>query len=84
MFVYLFPRQSFEEAILAELRNKLRLFRFMNGEMTQQELADKLGVTRQTIHAIERGKFNPSTRLALQIAKVFGVSLEEIFFLEGE
>ncbi|MFB0537488.1 MAG: helix-turn-helix transcriptional regulator [Anaerolineae bacterium] len=69
---------------MAELRNKLRLFRFMNGEMTQQELADKLGVTRQTIHAIERGKFNPSTRLALQIAKVFGVSLEEIFFLEGE
>jgi putative transcriptional regulator len=84
MFVYLSPRQSFEEATLAELRNKLRLFRFMNGEMTQQELADKLGVTRQTIHAIERGKFNPSTRLALQIAKVFGVSLEEIFFLEGE
>lgn len=70
--------------MLAELRNKLRLFRFMNGEMTQQELADKLGVTRQTIHAIETGKFNPSTKLALQIAKVFGVSLEEIFYLEGE
>lgn len=69
---------------MAELRNKLRLFRFMNGEMTQQELADKLGVTRQTIHAIEKGKFNPSTKLALQIAKAFGVSLEEIFYLEGE
>ena len=69
---------------MAELKNKLRLYRFMSGEMTQQELADKLGVTRQTILAIEKGKFNPSTKLALQIAQIFGVSLEEIFYLEGE
>ena len=56
----------------------------MNGEMTQQELADKVGVTRQTIYAIETGKFNPSVKLALQIAKTFQVSVEEIFYLEGE
>jgi len=56
----------------------------MNGEMTQQELADKVGVTRQTIYAIETGKFNPSVKLALRIAKSFQVRLEEIFYLEGE
>lgn len=66
------------------LKNRLRTFRFMNGEMTQQELADKVAVTRQTIYAIETGKFNPSVKLALQIAKTFQVSLEEIFYLEGE
>ena len=56
----------------------------MNGEMTQQELADKVGVTRQTIYAIETGKFNPSVKLALLIAQTFHVSLEEVFYLEGE
>lgn len=69
---------------MGELRNRLRQFRFMKGEMTQQELADSVGVTRQTIHLIEAGKHNPSTKLALQIANAFGVSLEEIFYLEGE
>ena len=65
-----------------ELKNKLPYFRFMNNGMTQQELAEILGITRQTVLAIEKGKFNPSARLALQIARVFKVSVEEIFFLE--
>jgi putative transcriptional regulator len=72
-----------EEVALIELKNKLRTLRFMNGEVTQQELADKVGVTRQTIYAIETGKFNPSVKLALLIARSFQVNLEEIFYLEG-
>ena len=72
------------ELALSELKNHLRRLRFLHKEMTQQELADKVGVTRQTILAIEKGKFNPSTKLALRIAQVFGVSVEEIFYLEGE
>ncbi|MBT3756006.1 MAG: helix-turn-helix transcriptional regulator [Candidatus Cloacimonetes bacterium] len=64
------------------MKNKLKQFRFMNGELTQQELAEKLEVSRQTIIAIEKGKFNPSMRLALLIARVFNVNVEEIFFLE--
>jgi putative transcriptional regulator len=50
--------------------------------MTQQDLADKTGVTRQTIVAIEQGKFNPSTVLALKMARVFGVTIETLFELE--
>jgi putative transcriptional regulator len=49
--------------------------------MTQQDLANAVGVSRLTIHSIETGKFNPSTLLSLKIAKFFGVSVEEIFFL---
>ena len=67
---------------MAGLKNKLRLMRFMNGEMTQQELADILDVSRQTIHSIEKGKFNPSVKLALHIAQVFKVQVEKIFYLE--
>ena len=54
----------------------------MNGEITQQQLAKEVGVSRQTIIAIEKGKFNPSVRLALQIAKYFNTRIEEIFYLE--
>jgi putative transcriptional regulator len=72
------------EDSLKVLKNKLRTLRFMNGEMTQQELADKVGVTRQTIYAIETGKFNPSVKLALLIAKTFQVNVEDTFYLEGE
>ena len=50
--------------------------------MTQQQLAKEVGVSRQTIIAIEKGKFNPSVRLALQIAKYFNTRIEEIFYLE--
>jgi putative transcriptional regulator len=72
------------EVTLSELKNNLKTFRFMNSQMTQQELADKVSVTRQTIYAVENGKFNPSVKLALLIAKTFHVSVEEIFYLEGE
>ncbi|MCK5051157.1 MAG: helix-turn-helix transcriptional regulator [Candidatus Cloacimonetes bacterium] len=64
------------------MKNKLKQFRFMNGELTQQELAVKVSVSRQTIIAIEKGKFNPSMKLALLIARVFRVNVEEIFYLE--
>ena len=69
---------------MKELANKLREIRFLNGEMTQQELAEKVEVTRQTILAIEKGKFNPSVKLALLIADVFQKNVEEIFFLEEQ
>jgi putative transcriptional regulator len=69
---------------LIELKNRLKQHRWLNGEMTQQELADQSGVTRQTILAIEKGKFNPSTKLALQMARIFRVRVEELFYLEGE
>lgn len=52
--------------------------------MTQEELADRVGVTRQTILSIERGRYNPSIGLALRIARVFGVPVEELFEIEGE
>ena len=61
------------------LVNHIRRFRFERGEMTQQELADKAGVTRQTIFAIESGKYAPSLPLAFRIAKAFGVGVEEVF-----
>ena len=64
------------------LRNHIRRFRFERGEMTQQELADKAGVTRQTIFAIESGKYAPSLPLAFRIAKAFGVGIEEVFLYE--
>lgn len=72
------------EVPLNLLKNNLKTFRFMNGQMTQQELAEKVSVTRQTIYAIESGKFNPSVKLALLIAMTFHASVEEIFYLEGE
>ena len=66
-----------------ELKNRLRYLRFMNGEMTQEQLAQRVGVTRQTIHAIETGKFNPSTKLTFRIAREFGTTVEQVFWLEG-
>jgi len=58
--------------------------RFMGGELTQQDLAKLVEVSRQTIISIEKGKFNPSVKLALQIAAVFGKNVNEIFYLEAE
>jgi putative transcriptional regulator len=72
------------EVKLDNLRNRMREMRFYNGELTQQEVADKLDVSRQTIHSIEKGKFNPSVKLALKIAELFKVKVEEIFYLEGK
>jgi putative transcriptional regulator len=65
------------------LTNKIRRLRFDNHEMTQQQLADKAGVTRQTIIAIEQGKYAPSLPLAFKIARAFGVGIDDVFEFEG-
>ena len=62
-----------------EVKNNIRRLRFDNGEMTQQQLADAAGVTRQTIIAIEAGKYAPSLTLAFRIATVFGVPIDQVF-----
>jgi putative transcriptional regulator len=62
--------------------NNIRKLRFNQGELTQEQLAAKIGVTRQTIVAIEKGKYYPSLELAFQLVIAFKVPLEEIFFLE--
>lgn len=67
-----------------KLKNDLRRCRFEHNEISQQELANEVGVTRLTIHSIEKGKFNPSVLLALRIAGFFSKSVEEIFYIEGE
>jgi putative transcriptional regulator len=59
--------------------NSIRALRFAAGEMTQADLADQVGVTRQTIIAIEQGKYSPTLELAFQIARVFRVPLDEVF-----
>jgi putative transcriptional regulator len=59
--------------------NTIRALRFAHGEMTQADLADRVGVTRQTIIAIEQGKYSPSLEMAFQIARVFEVPLDEVF-----
>jgi len=61
------------------IRNTIRRLRFDHGEMNQQELADRIGVTRQTVNAIENGKYSPSLEVAFRIATVFGVPLEQVF-----
>jgi putative transcriptional regulator len=63
----------------SQIHNQLRKLRFNRGEMTQQELADKVGVTRQTIHHIEAGKYSPSLELAFRIAQVFDLPLTDVF-----
>ena len=62
-----------------KITNKIRRFRFDNDEMTQEELAKKAGVTRQTIIALEAGKYIPSLGLAYRIARVFNTTVEEVF-----
>lgn len=59
--------------------NDLRALRFAAGEMTQAQLADRVGLTRQTIIAIEQGRYSPSLEVAFKIARVFGVPLERVF-----
>ena len=61
------------------LSNQIRRLRLDNGQMTQQDLADKVNVTRQTIIAIESGKYAPSLPLAFRIAQTFGVPIENVF-----
>jgi len=59
--------------------NSIRTLRFAHGEMTQADLAERIGVTRQTVIAIEQGKYSPSLEVAFQIARVLGVPLDDVF-----
>lgn len=65
-----------------EINNNIRTLRFMANEMTQQDLADKTGVSRQTIVAIENGKYFPTLELAFRIARVFNTPLEDVFTID--
>ena len=64
---------------MGRIRNEIRRLRFEHGEMTQQELAEKIAMTRQTVNAIEQGKYSPSLEAAFRIANVFGKSIESVF-----
>jgi putative transcriptional regulator len=64
--------------------NRIRQFRFEHGEMTQQALADACGITRQTVIALEGGKYAPSLELAFRIARAFGVGIEDVFHWVGD
>ena len=66
------------------ISNNIRSLRFNHNEMTQQQLADKVGVTRQTIFAIEKGNYSPSLELAFRISLVFNSPLDDIFYLENK
>jgi putative transcriptional regulator len=68
---------------MSRIKNQIRRLRFDHDEMTQEELAQRAGCTRQTIIALEQGKYVPSIELAFKIARVFGVALEEVFQYEG-
>jgi putative transcriptional regulator len=62
-----------------KITNSIRQLRFTNGEMTQADLANQIGMTRQTVIAIEQGKYSPSLEMAFQIARIFNVRLEDVF-----
>jgi putative transcriptional regulator len=64
---------------MPRIRNEIRRLRFEHGEMTQQQLAEKISLTRQTVNAIELGKYSPSLEAAFRIAAVFGEPLESVF-----
>jgi putative transcriptional regulator len=66
------------------IRNRIRELRAARGDMTQQELADRIGVTRQTVNAIELGKYSPTLEMAFRIAAVFDVPLGDVFQFEGK
>lgn len=66
------------------MENRVRYHRFVRGELSQAELAERVGVSRQTIVAIERGNYNPSVALALRLARALSTTVEELFVLDGE
>ena len=66
------------------ITNNIRRLRFENDEMTQKELAERVGVTRQTIIAIEKAKYAPSLELAIRISRALGRALEEVFVVDSE
>lgn len=61
------------------IHNRIKTLRFHHGELTQKELAERIGVTRQTVNAIEGGKYSPTLEVAFKIAQVFDVPLDEVF-----
>ncbi len=65
------------------ISNQIRRLRFDHGEMTQAELAERIGMTRQTVAAIEAGKYSPSLEAAFRIAEAFGVALDQVFQWRG-
>ena len=67
-----------------QVTNSIRTLRFTHGEMTQADLADRIGVTRQTVIAIEQGKYSPSLEVAFPIARVVGVPLDDVFHYPGD
>ena len=67
-----------------KVTNHIRALRFAAGEMTQAELADRVGVTRQTIIAIEQGRYSPTLEMAFRIARTLGVPLDEVFHYPDE
>lgn len=69
---------------MGNIRNEIRRLRFEHGEMTQQELAEKISLTRQTVNAIEQGKYSPSLEAAFRIAAVFGKPLESVFHYSAD
>ncbi len=69
---------------MGRITNRIRRLRFDHNEMTQEELANKVGCTRQTIIALEQNKYTPSIELAFRVARAFGVPLEEVFQYEND
>jgi putative transcriptional regulator len=67
-----------------KVTNRIRALRFAADEMTQADLAERIGVTRQTVIAIEQGRYSPSLEMAFQIAHVFGVGLDDVFSYETD
>ncbi|AUD62882.1 transcriptional regulator [Tenericutes bacterium MO-XQ] len=68
----------------SNIKNRIRELRFMHDEMSQAELSDLVGVSRQTIVAVEKGNYTPSLDLAFKIAEIFDLRIEEIFFKDEE
>ncbi len=68
----------------AEIENRIRRLRFEHGEMTQQELARRVGCSRQTIIFLEQGRYVPSLALAFRVARTFGLTVDEVFQYEGD
>ena len=68
----------------SNIRNRIRELRFMHDEMSQAELSDLVGVSRQTIVAVEKGNYTPSLDLAFKIAEIFDLRIEEIFFKDED
>jgi putative transcriptional regulator len=76
--------EKYKQEVVLKLGNNIRKCRFEHDEISQQALANAVGVTRLTIHSIEKSKFVPSTLLALKIARFFGKTVEEIFCIVEE